>query len=84
VTIAGGRERFQVIASRRPLAELDRRLADLAAASSTGGGVNRGVGALEPAPLVGSGRLDALVEWLVAERRADGSLWVKRLELDNP
>jgi hypothetical protein len=84
VTSAGGRERFLVIASRRPLAELDRRLADLAAASAAGGGVNRGVGALEPAPLVGSGRLDALVEWLVAEQRADGSLWVKRLELDNP
>lgn len=84
VTSTGGRERFLVIASSRALPELEREIAELAAASSSFGGVNRGVGALEPAPLAGQGRLGVLVERLATEHRDDGSLWIKRFELENP
>ncbi len=87
VTSAGGRERFLVIASRHPLPELERELAELTAAGSETAGVHRGVGGIAPAPPAGGGRrdaLDTLVEHLDADRQRDGSVWVRQLELVNP
>jgi hypothetical protein len=84
VTSAGGRERFLVIAARGHLAEVERELAGLTAANPSPEGVNRGVGALRPAPAAGSGRIDELVEHLTAGAPQDGSVWLMRLELANP
>lgn len=85
VTSAGGRERFLVIAARGELPELERRFAGLNAAAHHDAPVgSRGVGGLEPAPAAGSGRLDGLLERLDLLRRRDGSVWLARLELENP
>jgi len=85
VTSTGGREAFLVIASRRPVPDLDREIAEMAAADAPPAtGVTRGVGALSPAALSGAGRLQGLVTRLIETRRRDGSVWLQRFELVNP
>jgi hypothetical protein len=84
VTSAGGRERFLVVAARGERPEIERELAGLVAANLGQAGRLRGVGGLKPAAGTGSGRLDALAEELAGVRRRDGSVWLLRLELDNP
>ncbi|HOC44607.1 MAG TPA: serine/threonine-protein kinase [Thermoanaerobaculales bacterium] len=84
VTSAGGRERFLVIAARGERPELERELAGLVAANPGKSGRLRGVGGLQPTAGSGSGRLDAIARELAAARQRDGSIWLLRLELDNP
>jgi hypothetical protein len=84
VTSAGGRERFLVIAARGELPELERELAGLVAANPGQAGRLRGVGGLSPAAGTRGGRLDALAEELAGARQRDGSVWLLRLELENP
>lgn len=90
VSSPAGRERFVVIASRHPLAEVERAVAALtpasteapltyAAVSDTMLAMLRGVGRMRPAtPAVrSSGRLDALV----ADLSLAEGVWLRRFEL---
>lgn len=90
VSSPAGRERFLVIASRKPLAAVERAVAALAPASSdaplTYAPVNdtliaalRGVGRMRPATPMreSSGKLDALV----AELSMTDGVWLRRYEL---
>lgn len=94
VTSAGGREEVLVVASRRPVAALETRVASLAPAQA-GRAVTyapvgeetiaalRGIGGLAPAPVTtGEGRLSRLARDLIA--RGEPGVWVRRLTLVNP
>ncbi len=94
VTSAGGREEVLIVASRRPVAALEDRVAALAPAESgrqvTYARVGdetiaalRGIGGLAPAPATsGEGRLTRLARDLIA--RGEPGVWVRRLTLVNP
>lgn len=97
VSSAGGREVFLVVAAREPMPEVEHELASFEAADpsrrpDTAGqppsaGELRGVGGLtttSAATLAGDRALERLAARLAARQRADGSVWVQRLELENP
>ncbi len=90
VTSAGGTESFLVVASRSRLPDLEDAAAALSAASADRAVEDgshheltpRGVGGLGRSP---AGRynpyLQRLADQLQAQRRVDGSVWVRRFEL---
>lgn len=94
VTSSGGREHVLVIASRKPLPELEKRIAALAPAEADrpvtyarieGDAIAalRGIGGMAPAP-AGGGRetaLEGLTRSLAARR--DAGLWVRSYTLAN-
>ncbi len=94
VTSSGGREEVLVVASRRPVAALESRVAALAPASTSRQiayapvgdetiAALRGIGGLAPAPVaVGESRLARLARDLIA--RGEPDVWVRRLSLTNP
>lgn len=97
VSSAGGREAFLVVAAREPLPEIESELASFEAADPSRRpeapghpattGELRGIGGLaesSSASPAGSRALDRLAAQLAARQRADGSVWVQQLELENP
>ena len=97
VTSAGGQETFLVIASRKPLLEIERQLARLPAADQ-GNSVDkltlqtdqrlRGLGALAEAtpPVDGEAtrRILAVSRRLSQRAAGDDGIWVWEIQLDNP
>jgi hypothetical protein len=100
VTSAGGKEKFLVIASRRPLQELERDIAQLpraeqgrqvayAQVSPESIQVLRGVGGLAPAPssAAGSGasdRLSDVARSLSTAAARESGIWTWEIQLENP
>lgn len=89
VTSVGGRERFLVVAARRPLPEIEGELTLLASASAARAPATepelRGVGGLAAAP-TDAGRTQHLnrLRRLLAELAASGEVWMQEVTLENP
>lgn len=100
VTSAGGKERFLVIASRRPLRELEHDIAQLPRAkqgrqvayapmSPDSFEALRGIGGLAPAPSSASGageidRLWDLARSLSTAAARQSGIWTWEIQLENP
>jgi serine/threonine protein kinase len=97
VTSAGGREHFLTVASRGPLAILERELASRAASSPDQAieylqlsddtlRALRGVGGMRPTVDAGQDErtLDALARSLSAAATELGGLWLRQTRLENP
>ena len=99
VTSAGGKEQFLVIASRRPLRELDRDLSNIprvergrpvvyAPVGSQSVRILRGVGGLAEVNTVQGGQAKSVLTEIAAtlsgEAQKAGGLWVWEIQLDNP
>jgi hypothetical protein len=100
VTSAGGKERFLIIASRRPLKELEHDIARLpraeqgrlvayAPVSPESLQVLRGVGGLAPAPSSASGtgaadRLSDVARSLSTAAAKQTGIWTWEIQLENP
>ena len=93
VDSAGGEERLLVVASRKPLPDLEHQIAELPAAGSTQGvalndsgllSTVRGIGGLSPRrdePTGGDTPLSGISEWLSGEAAAASGIWVWEVRL---
>ena len=98
VTSAGDRERFVVIAARKPLRDLEEVLKDLPPATFGHGvtypnvnlgniGALRGILGLAPAestPATANSDLLQRISALTSEREKQRGVWVRRIDLENP